>query len=54
MNDGWVKSVDEERDLVEEYRINLMYKSYVRPHLEYCIQFSSPINEKDEDMLEGL
>ena len=31
-----------------------LYRSYVRPHLEFCIQFWSPINEKDEDMLEGV
>ena len=28
--------------------------SYVRHHLEYCIQFWSLINEKDADMLEWV
>ena len=87
-NDGWAKSVDEERDLgvlmskdlkfskqciLAKKQANLMlgiinrglsyksaevisklYRSYVRPHLEYCIQFWSPINEKDADMLERV
>ena len=73
MNDGWVKSVDEERDigvlmfkdlkfskrcLLAKNNANLMlviikrgvshksaevisklYRSYVRPPLDYCIQF---------------
>ena len=34
--------------------ISKLYRSYVRPHLEYCIQFWSPINEEDADMLEGV
>ena len=34
--------------------ISKLYRSYVRPHLEYCIQFWSPINEKDADMLEDI
>ena len=86
MNDGWIKSVDEERylgvliskdlkfsihSLLAKNKANLMlgiinrgvsYKSvevisklsYVRPHLEYCIQVWSSINEKDVDMLEGI
>ena len=29
-----------------------LYWSYVRSHLEYCIQFGLPINVKDADMLE--
>ena len=32
--------------------ISKLYRSYVRPHLEYCIQFLTPINVKDADMLE--
>ena len=31
-----------------------LYKSYVRVHLKYYIQFWSPTNEKDADMLEGV
>ena len=34
--------------------ISKLYRSYVRPHLEYSLQFWSPINEKDGDMLEGV
>ena len=34
--------------------ISILYRSYVRPHLEYCIQFCSSINEKGADMLEGV
>ena len=34
--------------------ISKLYRSYVRPHLEYCIQFWSPTNVKDADMLEGV
>ena len=77
MNDGWLKSVNEEgswSDNIYWQKIaNLMfgiinrgvlytsaevisklYRSYVCPHLEYCIQFWSPINEKDVDMLERV
>ena len=88
MNDGWVKSDNEEIDLevlmfkdlklskqclLVKNKANLMlgvinrgvsyksaevisklYRSYIRPHLEYCIHFWSPINVKGEDMLQGL
>ena len=85
MNDGWDKSVEEDRDLkvlisnvlkfpkqclMAKNKVNLMlaisrgvsYKSaevmsksyrYVRPYLEYCIQFWEPINAKDADVREG-
>ena len=88
MNDGWVESVDEERDLrvliskdlkfskqclLVKNKANLMlgiinrgilykyaelvpklHRSYVRPHLEYCIYFGSPINVKDADKLQEV
>ena len=34
--------------------ISKLYRSYVRPHLECCIQFWSSINEKDAEMLEEV
>ena len=34
--------------------ISKLYRSYVIPNLEYCIQFWLPINERDADMLEGV
>ena len=34
--------------------ISKLYRSYVRPHLEYCIQFWPSINEEKADMLEGV
>ena len=33
--------------------ISKPYRSYVRTHLEYCIQVMSPMNVKDADILEG-
>ena len=39
--------------VIEEYCINIiskLYRSYVRPHLEFWI----PINVEDEDMLKGV
>ena len=33
--------------------ISKLYRVYVRPHLEYCIQFWTPIKVKDADMLQG-
>ena len=32
--------------------ISKLYTSNVRPHLAYCIQFWTPVNVKDTDMLE--
>ena len=34
--------------------ISKLYRIFVRPHLEYCIQFWIPINVKYIDMLEGV
>ena len=36
---------------INENGITKLYRSFVRSHLEYCIQFLSQINEKDADML---
>ena len=80
MSDGWVKSVDEKKNLGElmskylklwkqsllpKNKANLiwgiinrgvsyksaeviikLYRSYVRPNLQYCIQFWTPLIEK--------
>ena len=34
--------------------ISELFKSYVRPHLQYCTQFWTPINVKDANMVEGV
>ena len=34
--------------------ISKLYRSYIRPHLKYCIQFWTEINVKDAYMLEGV
>ena len=34
--------------------ISKLYISYIRPHLEYCVQFWKPISVKDADMLEEV
>jgi len=41
------KSID-----IEEF--NLLYKAYIRPHLEYCIQVWSPYLRKDSECLERV
>ena len=33
---------------------NILYKTYIRPHIEYCIQAWSPYYAKDIDMLEKI
>ena len=33
---------------------NILYKTYIRPHIEYCIQAWSPYYTKDIDMLEKI
>ena len=34
--------------------ISKLYKSYIIPHLQYCIQFWTPTSVKDADKLEGV
>ena len=42
-----IKSID-----IEEF--NLLFKAYIRPHLEYCIQVWSPYLRKDIECLERV
>ena len=33
---------------------NILYKTYIQPHIEYCVQAWSPYHAKDIDLLEKV
>ena len=39
---------------VTQDSFSILYKTYIRPHIEYCIQAWSPYYAKDIDMLEKI
>ena len=40
--------------VVDKEDFNVLYKTYVRPHLEYCVQVWSPHFKKDIECLETI
>ena len=55
MNDGWVKSVDEEKDLGMLMSKDLKFSKYcLLANNKANLILGLPINEKDADMLKGL
>ena len=49
----WVWSTGTLKTLIKE-DFDIIYKTYVRPHLEYCIQVWSPHLQKDKACLEKI
>ena len=39
---------------LDAHSFRILYKSYVRPHLQYCMQTWSPYLQKDKSMLEKV
>ena len=40
--------------IITQDSFSILYKTYIRPHIEYCIQAWSPYYAKDIDMLERI
>ena len=39
---------------VSKESFNILYKTYTRPHIEFCVQAWSPYYTKDIDLLEKI
>ena len=39
---------------ITQYSFKILYKTYIRPHIEYCIQAWSPYYAKGIDLLEKI